>query len=490
MSKPTSLSKTSRQRIISAILQLFKQNTSPLYGVQHALSVETELLAAVSRMPAKISDITTLQTAALLHDIGFAKRDSNWSNEGIEHVSIGKKLALDILSEIKEFRGKPFKIEKIGNLIELHDSTTYRFPSPYRAGETFNYSGGPESSINAELSLLKEADALVHGNLETFNEHVKEWQKLLPLIHPRGDISTWQWMESVIGNVRLLARRVLLDVQTDGGKAMAIDMFNQLENWVSRTAFRKGIVYTPQTSLPVKIGEAFNRLIGKQFHFQLVSFRQQDALKDILRQVTLIDNTDILPYQQAKISIELIDIDSIHPMALYVLRNRLEEILELHDAMLVSLGMSLFDLPGLLDFRYNSSEVQTIAPPLVEEYFEERYSDTPSKIRGLVDGLHRVYTAKRLGMRRIRVILISEVRYPLVPVPVEWEDITIYNFPPPTELKRVFRFGKYEDFPVEQFPQIQNVDRTNFQYYFFRDLKLLGSLGKRKPNENTTRNRF
>ena len=465
-----------RQKILNALSRLFEGKTNLLYGLNHALDVETQILKTISSLNHRNSlDLEALQAAALLHDIGFAKRSPDWTEEGVEHIAIGQELAITVLREIKEFYNHPSRVEKILYLIEHHDSTTYRFPSPFREGVLVQH---PKNNcpIDQELSLLKEADAIVHA--QAFLSHFQEWKTHLPLILPNSPISTWQWMESAIGNVRLLARRVLIDAHSPMGERLSTEIFFRLENWISQLCQNEGIVYVPHLSLPAERNDARRKLINKPFQFQLISFRDWRKLETILRQVTLLYNPDIHPYQQAEISTSLIDINSVQPMALYLLRNRLEETLELHAALIYHFGLSLFDLPGLLDFRYNSSKI-TIAPPLVEVYYEDHEHKKKEKILGLVDGLHRMYAAKHLDVKRVRVILISNVRFPLVPLPVRWEQVKLYNSVPQEKEKRLFRYERFEDFPFDQYPDLKNVNQNNYRNYFFRDLRPLGSHGKR-----------
>ena len=171
-------------------------------------------------------------------------------------------------------------------------------------------------------------------------------------------------------------------------------------------------------------------------------------------------------------------------MALYVLRSRLDEVLQLHDALMATHCFGIWDLPGLLRFRYNSERIQTIAPPVVEDYVDTACSGSP-RLMGLVDGLHRCFAARESGLTRARAIVASDVPYPLVPLPVNWADVRTYvdRDPPPSSLKRRFRYQTLADFPLESYETSTTVTEDNFQYFFYRDVEVLGSKGRRDFGE-------
>ena len=138
------------------------------------------------------------------------------------------------------------------------------------------------------------------------------------------------------------------------------------------------------------------------------------------------------PYRAAKLGLAAVRLESLTPMALYILRKRVEEVLELHDALMVAYALGIWDLPGLLRFRYNSDDLQWIAPPLVEDYVETTWLGAP-RIQGLVDGLHRCTAAREIGLQQVYAIVAANVPYPLVPLPVHWADVMKYeDRDPPT----------------------------------------------------------
>jgi hypothetical protein len=141
-------------------------------------------------------------------------------------------------------------------------------------------------------------------------------------------------------------------------------------------------------------------------------------------------------------------------------------------------AFGLWDLPGLLHYRYNSSKVRKIAPPIIEVY-DEKDKPSQSPVWGLVDGLHRFIVAQKLGYDQVRALVALKVKYPLVPLPVEWDEIQEYQeMPDDEEKKRRYRYKIWSDVPNE-IKRTFNINQINYKYFFYRDLRPIGSRGKR-----------
>jgi HD superfamily phosphodiesterase len=89
-------------QIFESLSHLFAgQAESNLYGSGHARAVEAailDVLAASEYERIEGIDVPVLQSAALLHDAGFARRAQSWSLDCFEHVEAGKQLASEILT--------------------------------------------------------------------------------------------------------------------------------------------------------------------------------------------------------------------------------------------------------------------------------------------------------------------------------------------------------------------------------------------------------
>lgn len=466
-----------RTQIIDGLYRAFGGEGNALYGPHHAILVEEALQALLARLGYSDNQTNiTLRAAALLHDIGFAQRIATWQPDAFEHLAIGRQLAANILGQIHLFEEHPTQLNYVLELIEHHDDTTYAYPGPGRQGTIINY---PLILGNhSDLHLLREADATVHNSRVCIDLSINEWVgQGVPLVPESGaPLSTWRWMESVTGNIRLLAKRWIVDAFTPEGQASSWSNHDQLEQWIADQCQRVGRIYEADPLGP-DWRVLTQEFIGeKPFTLQLLAYDTFSELTQALRQITLQHDRNVFPYSTASIESSLVSIGDLTPMALYVMQHRLDETLELESAMVLGLHQTLFDLPGLLCFRFNNADIQHITAPLVERY-RENPGDEP--ILGLVDGLHRCFTARQLGALHMRTTIISNVPFPLVPQPTIWESVRIYSAPPLPDQKRIFRFERLEDFPTDRFQLATTVTRENFRYFFYRDLALLGSKGAR-----------
>lgn len=476
-----------RNPILDAIGLLFSKEND-LYGFGHACRVEKiaqERLSLVNIETEKPEQIA-IRSAALLHDVGFSRRASSWSLEGIEHIVEGIEIARDVLSSIPYFQTNPNMVSFVISLIEHHDTTTYSYPSPTRLGTPIKPLS-VEPPFTTALHILREADAITHAQPDSVNIAVSEWlESNIPILPPKNSpqATTWQWMETIHSNLRLLGRRTLIDAFTEVGKQEAVKSYKSLEKRIEDMCQEAKAEYVSELFSPQQYNSAQARLSNRNIQLQLVSHQGWQRLVSTLRQTTLKYDKQLLPYQTAVFNSRVVSLDEVTPMALYVIKNRLDETIELYDAMMVTYGLSLFDLAGLLTFCYNDLERQTIAPPLIEPY-NESHTEAIQKgnIVGLVDGLHRCYSARQLGLEKVRVVDVSETSYPLVPLPARWDLVRIFDQPPPHDQKRFYRYQALEEFPLPSFSFTTPVNERTYQYFFFRDLSNLGSKGRRDFHE-------
>ena len=120
-----------------------------------------------------------------------------------------------------------------------------------------------------------------------------------------------------------------------------------------------------------------------------------------------------------------------------------------------------------------------MAPPIVERYYEPTEDKYLSVI---LDGLHRVWLARELGLKSIWVIEIADIPETLLPValPLQWEDVKIVEAVPPTNAKRRFRYSSPEELRMSLASLTDSpINKDNFQYFLYRDLGALGSSGIR-----------
>lgn len=197
----------------------------------------------------------------------------------------------------------------------------------------------------------------------------------------------------------------------------------------------------------------------KAFDLKLIAEKDFSELESVLRNVSLLGDKNAFPYSDAEISIKRQNIKELRPLAFYVLSEGLAFQRNLKSVFKNKYSKSTLNMHGMLDYELNG-EMFSVCPPIVEKYYEPSEG---KEIKVIVDGLHRIYLAFVQGFYTINTVEISKVpsEYPLVPMPLKWEDVKEEYIVP--KVKRVYRFP----------------DSPN-PYFFYRDLSLLGSSGIRK----------
>jgi hypothetical protein len=182
---------------------------------------------------------------------------------------------------------------------------------------------------------------------------------------------------------------------------------------------------------------------------------------------------DLKPYASAQISMELVRISELVPLAKYVLAEQLGFVTRLHKR-LSSRGEDIFNLEYGILWPDGQNE-RAITCPIVEQWDHEGHL--------LVDGLHRVWVARDLGRTELACAVIRGVEVPLVPLPVTWEEVK--TFPvgqnPSEHDKRTYRFADAAALRTAIPSLAPKVTEENFRYFLYRDLDELGSSGIRPP---------
>lgn len=119
----------------------------------------------------------------------------------------------------------------------------------------------------------------------------------------------------------------------------------------------------------------------------------ETELSACLRRVPLMEQTEVLIYEQALISLEQIHPDCLHPPQNYLWLKELRKIQDLRWS-LAELGVDLFRLDGYITYtvrREDGSEAAyDLYPPIVEESIE-----ADGTVALLInDGMHRLYLAR------------------------------------------------------------------------------------------------
>jgi hypothetical protein len=181
-------------------------------------------------------------------------------------------------------------------------------------------------------------------------------------------------------------------------------------------------------------------------------------------------DSSLRPYADATVTLERVKIDVLVPLSKYVLEEQLQQVRALRNVLNES-GVDLFNLECGIAWPFDE-DPRAIAPPVVEQWDEALL---------LVDGLHRVWTAREQGLSEVTCVVISGVTLPLVPLPSAWTDIKVFapgQHPEQSE-KRTYRFGDRAAVQAVVPELAERVTEENFLYFLFRDLSELGSSGVR-----------
>lgn len=188
------------------------------------------------------------------------------------------------------------------------------------------------------------------------------------------------------------------------------------------------------------------------------------------------------PYRASLITLETVTLDLLQPCARYILEGKLEIIRKLRNELLKQ-GIDILNLTkdkAVIHYSWGERENCIISPPLVEQSVDD------GGVLVLVDGLHRVVIAQELKLPTISVTLIKNTACPLPVKPVSPDEIQLCDIVPPTERKRRFRFETLEAILLWEAKNFERL-RQGFapeeptlspDYYFYRDLETLTSLGK------------
>jgi len=193
---------------------------------------------------------------------------------------------------------------------------------------------------------------------------------------------------------------------------------------------------------------------------EILRFTPENKLIEQVRNVTMLTDKTVYPYKDAIIHIEDMNIDDFMPTQLYILRNHIEFQTQLREELLQKYHDTL-RLFGSLMLK-NAGVTTGMMPPIVEDDYEMGPS--------LLDGTHRVWLAKKLGMKSLSVLHISGVspETPMIPLPNQWHEVVEYDeLPTDKNLKK-----RYRDLPGQK-------------YDYYRDFSNITGIGKDPRSEMT-----
>lgn len=488
MSHTSTSSQDPRATLFESIENL-RLNNDAASSLPHALAIEAGvcgILEDTNHCRTVALDQTVLTSAALLHGVMPSYVDASAS------PSIGQEGVAALTEAESLLRGlsfiDPAQVELIMTLLVHCEDTVLRFPDRRLPRQTTTASARryPLDTRKGEyLKVLAEADAIAHLSSDYLDQAIARWAAAgVPWVSTEQRLQpTVAWHESIAGNIRLISKRAVLDSTTARSREFALWAYETGEELIRSHCRYIDVDYCPELCPPSMQGDSMARMRDRSFDLEIVEYLDAQELGSILHTVALMGDRSLFPYRDATVGLVPMRQADLVPIATYMLNERLAATLELFDAFMSRFCFGLFDLAGLMKFRYNSSDIQVIAPPVVETH-NGAVSGDSGNVNMLVDGLHRFVTAKRVGLDQVRVLQTGEVPYPLIALPVAWDSVVEYHEPPPPDLKRIYRFRRLADVP-EDVARLTNwaINEGNCMYFFYRDLESLGSKGHRSPHD-------
>jgi hypothetical protein len=291
-------------------------------------------------------------------------------------------------------------------------------------------------------------------------------------------LAAWCWEEGALGNVRIAAKRALLDTLTEEGRQQAQEHYQRMEVFLQEVCAEHGVPYTPEL---LRLRELYQDDAPAPVRMTIERYRGWSALEEALRTVPLRGDSTVRPYAASSLVLRRLRIQDLRPTAYYALAPRIAQLRSLYQCMLEQYALSLFDLSGMLDYTMDDRTLR-MSPPVVERYVEP---EEGREVAAIVDGQHRILLARELGFDEIWTVEVAQTSqdFPLVSLPLQWSDVRVVESVPETHAKRRFRFTALEQVPSQHTSQHtwkqKQAAPESLLYYFYRDLAALGSGGIR-----------
>jgi HD domain-containing protein len=394
------------------------------HGEAHAEDVLRRCLDIADQLRSPLATIErlVLAMAALLHDIGYTAYHSSWAPNRREHVPASIAFAEQHLPQLDLFGRHSELINAVAYLIAYHDDTSYKFPSNVWDGFVGSIDLGPYASqlgafevdlpradlrrLRLLLAILREADAVtaagIDGAERTYN-YAKH--RRLRSFAPGNPLNAWCWEESAAGNTRLAAKRALIDALTSKGRKLAVSSYLATEEFLRAACAQEGVSYEPETLGSLLAVSRF-RMPTSHSALEVVRYLGWDSLRQILEGETeagehVHHRTAATASVRGLPVAELPDVsvptnDAAHYSAL----------VELHSHLIAEYALSLFDLTGVLEYKWNGVSAWAL-PPIVERRAGTGGSGESAESLMIVDGAATVALARELAVPRLWVVEVE-----------------------------------------------------------------------------------
>ncbi len=354
-----------------------------------------------------------LDSAVLLHDIGYSAYEATWSPNRNEHVQASIDIAQQCLPQAPYFQRFPALIDAVCFLIARHDDTSYKFPSTvwqgnvgkigiakYETALTAFASQLPPNErqrLSLLLAIVREADALTaagsDGAERTFRYSTSRG---LPIFAEGNPLNAWCWEESAVGNTRLAAKRALIDAFTHSGRRRAHASYLATESYIAALCADNDVAYYPET-LPetLQANATFN--LSDEGEVELLHYAGWATLEQELRDSA----SPAAHYQDAALTLEPLSVATLSAAETSSASKDHAWVHALQERLNREYALSLFDLAGTIILRWNAQTIQ-LTPPLID--YREKQTDQHGTI---TDKLERVTLAHQLHLPTIWAVSVT-----------------------------------------------------------------------------------
>ena len=224
-------------------------------------------------------------------------------------------------------------------LIAHHDDTNYQYPSVVWHGyvhevdlgrhattlESFEegLSSSERDRLSILLRILQIADAWaatgIDGATRTYEYSLKRGLAPFGLGNP---LNAWCWEESAIGNVRIAAKRAIIDAPTPELKHSAIDQYDLVEQFVERVCREERVEYHRET-VRLEGSDSCPQGDEGELDVKITRYESWPRPVETLKEVALLGDKNIRPYSKATVRICQRSVTDLHPTSFYILKARL-----------------------------------------------------------------------------------------------------------------------------------------------------------------------
>ena len=410
------------------------------HGFAHAQEVDEHVQAMCAAGDIQVTRLEelALRVAALMHDVGYTEYSSAWSRDRREHIRASLDFAMDVLRDAPGPTAQGTFAMVVGYLIAHHDDTNYKHPSMAWGGGIQSVPLGRhadrledfEGHLTAEQrrrlgvlgGAIREADGLMGtgqaGAVRTFEYSVARG---LPVFAPGCPLSAWCWEESAVGNVRLAAKRALIDAATLEGRRRARQQYEETERFVAGMCEQSQIPYYRETFVTAGADRSKADDVLSPTGFQLERYEGWQSPDAALRAISLFAARGAHVDAGAQVEVRPYAVSALTPSVAAVSRAAVERCRGLHACLVRDYALSLFDLTGIVAYRANGSS-HRMAPAVVATGCDPA---TGSATTTIVDGHHRAWLARQLGVETIWTVSIAAAGgQPLAArAALTWEDV-------------------------------------------------------------------